>query len=167
VDVRILGVAKSGSREIRREAVPTEDMMQAFLYQHLAPVRELSVAVRGSASRPPEVSLLKNEPVTIPAGGSAVVLLKTPPKVNTKSIRLALSNAPEGISLQKTSPVDGGLTLTLAADGQQAKAGLADNLFVEAFSLVEVKNKNGKPTGETRRNTLGFLPAIPFNVVNR
>ena len=34
-------------REIVRQAVPAEDMMQAFIYHHLVPMQDLLVAVIG------------------------------------------------------------------------------------------------------------------------
>lgn len=43
--VMIEGVATVEGREVIREAVPAEDMMQAFLYRHLVPVDELLLQV--------------------------------------------------------------------------------------------------------------------------
>ena len=42
--LRIRGKAVCGGVEVRRSAVAAEDMMQAFLYRHLVPTRELVVA---------------------------------------------------------------------------------------------------------------------------
>jgi len=41
-------------REVRRPAVPAEDMMQAFIYRHLVPANELRVAVIHAATPPPQ-----------------------------------------------------------------------------------------------------------------
>jgi hypothetical protein len=46
----IEGIAKIGGREVAHRAVPAEDRMQAFLWRHLVPAKELMVA----AFDPPE-----------------------------------------------------------------------------------------------------------------
>jgi hypothetical protein len=60
VSLRIEGRAKLAGNEIVREAVPAEDMMQAFAYRHLVPAQELEVAVmgRGKFARPGKKSAL-------------------------------------------------------------------------------------------------------------
>jgi len=53
VNVTVIGTAKAGDREIVREAVPTEDKMQAFLWRHLLPADTLPVLVYDSSYQPP------------------------------------------------------------------------------------------------------------------
>lgn len=53
VNVTVLGTAKVGDREIVREAVPTEDKMQAFLWRHLLPAETLPALVYDSSYQPP------------------------------------------------------------------------------------------------------------------
>jgi len=50
VNLRVEGRAKVGDTEIVSEAVPAEDRMQAFLWRHLVPTKELMVRVTGSRS---------------------------------------------------------------------------------------------------------------------
>ncbi len=45
--LRLVGSAAISGREVVREAVPAEDMMQAFAYRHLVPARELKLASAG------------------------------------------------------------------------------------------------------------------------
>lgn len=45
VALNLEGVAEDGSKTISADAVPAEDMMQAFIYRHLVPV-DSSVDVR-------------------------------------------------------------------------------------------------------------------------
>lgn len=45
ISLRLEGRAQIGGRRIVRPAVPAEDMMQAFIYRHLVPAKELKVAV--------------------------------------------------------------------------------------------------------------------------
>jgi hypothetical protein len=53
VALSILGAAKIGGQELAREAVPAEDRMQAFLWRHLVPARDLKVLAFDPAYQPP------------------------------------------------------------------------------------------------------------------
>lgn len=53
VILRIEGVAKIGDKEMAREAVPSEDRMQAFLWRHLVPARDFKVLVYDPEKGPP------------------------------------------------------------------------------------------------------------------
>jgi hypothetical protein len=53
VNVTVIGTAKVGDEEIVREAVPTEDKMQAFLWRHLLPAETLPVLVYDPSYQPP------------------------------------------------------------------------------------------------------------------
>jgi len=53
VSLSIFGTAKVGDREIVREAVPAEDQMQAFLWRHLVPAKDLEVLVYNPRYQPP------------------------------------------------------------------------------------------------------------------
>jgi hypothetical protein len=53
VTLTIEGRAMIDGEEVAREAVPAEDRMQAFLWRHLVPARELKVLVYGQSRRPP------------------------------------------------------------------------------------------------------------------
>jgi hypothetical protein len=56
VGIELEGRAKVCGREIVHRAVPAEDMMQAFAYRHLVPVKQLAVAVTGRGGfRAPKV----------------------------------------------------------------------------------------------------------------
>jgi hypothetical protein len=47
IGITIEGHALVGGKLLTRTAVPAEDMMQAFLYRHLVPSKELAVSVSG------------------------------------------------------------------------------------------------------------------------
>lgn len=57
VPLVIEGFASCGSRKIVREAVPVEDRMQAFLWRHLVPARELLAMVFEPPPAPPKPSV--------------------------------------------------------------------------------------------------------------
>ncbi|HET6428665.1 MAG TPA: hypothetical protein VFJ30_09670, partial [Phycisphaerae bacterium] len=59
------------------------------------------------------------------------------------------------------------LEFRLAADKDTAKSGLADNLIVEAFRELVPKAKKGAAPAKKRRWSIGFLPAIPVEIVRK
>jgi hypothetical protein len=156
--IQLEGRASIGGSEVRRLAVPAEDMMQAFAYRHLVPEHDWMVRVLGNAAaragwRPVE------QPVKLAAGGSAPVQLFVPPRF-AGQVKVALNEPPEGISIQEITAVRGGISVVLRADGK-VKAGLRGNLIVDAF--IERENPAGGARVR-RRQPLGTLPAIPFEV---
>jgi hypothetical protein len=150
------GSATIQAREIRRPGVPAEDMMQAFAYRHLVPAQDWMVSVNGPA-RAAAWKLLGAIPVKIPGR------LFLPLGKFTNQIQLALSDPPEGVSLE-TSPQGNGVSLLFRADPQKAKPGLRGNLIVEAVTERTVTPPNGAAP-VTRRQPIGTLPAIPFEIV--
>ena len=167
VVLQLEGRATIGGQTVSRPVVPSEDMMQAFAYRHLMPSRELLVAVRRTQYPAPPIELAGGGPVRIPAGGTAQVQIKTPRRPGLQSIQLALSDPPKGVTLQDVTAVPGGLTFALKADGDAARAGPADNLIVEAFTEMAGRGQSGKAANQKQRISLGVLPAIPFEIVQR
>lgn len=53
LNLTVVGAAKVGEQEIIRQAVPSEDKMQAFLWRHLLPADTLPVLVFDPAYQPP------------------------------------------------------------------------------------------------------------------
>ena len=140
--------------------------MQAFLYRHLTPSRQLVVAVIGKRSAPP-ITLRDPSPVRIPLGGTAQVLIETPRRPELHKLQFELSEPPEGVTLERVSVVSDGLTLKLKADANTAKTGLVDNLIVEAFTENAGRRPGRQGAKRKRRFSLGVLPAIPFEIVQR
>ncbi len=159
------GRAEIGGKTIRRPVVPSEDMMQAFLYRHLVPSREFMVAVtRGKRGGRP-VELVGDVPVQIPAGGATEVRIRIPKRPKLRKIELELSDPPTGMSLQDVTVVPDGLAFQLRVDGDALQVGFADNLIVEAFTEVVREAKGDKKAKRRQRISLGVLPAIPFEIV--
>jgi hypothetical protein len=145
--------------EIRHTAIPVEDMMQAFAYRHLVPEKEWMVRVNGAgagiAVRP-----LADKGVKLASGGTAPLEVFVPPRLMDGMV-LLLNDPPDGISIQEVQPAPNGMSLVLRA-GPKAAPGLKGNLILDAFVDRIVTPQNGKPT--KRRNLLGTLPAVPFEV---
>ena len=166
IKLSLEGKATIAGTPVVRPVVPAEDMMQAFAYRHLVPARELEVAVSGRFMGRGGLRILGSTPVKIPAGGMAHVLVGTPNGAMVNRFKLELSEPPEGITLAKVSPADEGAELELHSDAAKAKAGLKGNLIVnimpgEGFAGAQ----KAKKQNSQRRNAVGTLPAIPFEVV--
>ena len=166
VVVQLVGRARVNEETITRPVVPSEDMMQAFLYRHLTPSKDLVVAVRGKKYAGPPIGVTGVGPVRIPKGDTARVRVRTPkfPEINT--INLKLLEPPEGVTLHNVKVVpEGGLTFQVKADGDAIQAGFADNLIVEASLVRELPRRGGQGGKQKQRVTIGVLPAIPFEIV--
>lgn len=82
-----------------------------------------------------------------------------------QEIQLELNEPPEGVTLHDVTVVPQGLAFQLRADKDVVRAGFADNLIIEAFRESVVRQKDGKPTNQKRRNSVGVFPAIPIEIV--
>ena len=165
VALELEGRAQVGGQTISRRAVPADDVMQAFLYRHLVPARELLVLVQQAKWGTPPVELVGESPIRIPAGGSADVRLRAGKGANFKGVQLQLNAPPEGVTLHDVRVMPYGVVFRLEADKDRLKKGFAGNLIVEAFREAAVNQKDGKPTNQSRRSSMGFLPAIPVQIV--
>jgi hypothetical protein len=112
------------------------------------------------------LKMLGSTPVKIPVGGSVRVVVGTPGGAMGNRFQLELSEPPEGITLAKVSPASEGAELELRCDGAKAKAGLKGNLIVSVLpGQVLAAAQKAKKQNTQRRNAVGTLPAIPFEVI--
>jgi hypothetical protein len=167
VALRLEGSAVVSGRVLEHEAVPSEDMMQAFAYRHLVPSRELRVAV---AENPhpfasSTLRIVSATPVKIPMGGSARVRVATPSSAFADRFDLQLDNAPPGVSIKSVAPSEGGIELLLDCDKAGAKPGSGGNLIVNMVPRAPPAAPSQAPARPQRRNPVGTLPAIPFEIV--
>jgi hypothetical protein len=72
VTLSICGSARIGGQEIARQAVPAEDRMQAFLWRHLVPAKDLKVLVFDPAYQPPPKRLAPLRPPSLAATNAPV-----------------------------------------------------------------------------------------------
>jgi hypothetical protein len=162
------GSAVIGGRRVAHPAVPAEDLMQAFMYRHLVPSRELRVTVAGPA-RPfldNAFKILSATPVKILPGGTTHVRVSTPSGAFLDRYNLELNNAPAGISLTDISAIPGGLELSFAGEADTTlPPGASGNLICDVVPKnagpANPQKKAGQPA---RRNAVATLPAIPFTV---
>ena len=166
VALKLEGIARVNGRTIRRPAGAADNVMQAFLYRHLMPAREVMVAVAKQKWSSPSIEIMGTLPIRIPAGGSTRVRIKTSRSKTSQKPMLALNDPPKGLTLGDVTVVSGGVTFQLTAEKDAVKIGFADNLIVEAFSEYASKSKGGK-SKQKRRYSMGFLPAIPIEIVQK
>jgi hypothetical protein len=160
------GRATVEGRTITRQAVPAEDMMQAFFYRHLVAENELQLAVRrGAAFRAP-ARVIGAGPLEIPIGGTVRLRVEAalPPNSPIEKVLYELNDPPEGISIQEISPVPGGAEIVLRSDPAKAKAGLQGNLIIDISGERIPPAAKGRPAASRQRVGLGTLPAIPFEI---
>jgi hypothetical protein len=181
VSIALEGRARIDGRQVVRQAVPAEDMMQAFAYRHLVPAQEMDVEVAGAGRFQARnaVRILSATPVRIPAGGTARVQVGMPTSTPRGQIKLELEDPPAGVSIQSVSSALAGSEMVLSADMAKAKPGLKGNLIVNtvlettppappatATATSGATSAPAAPRPATvRRTTLGVLPAIPFEIV--
>jgi hypothetical protein len=179
------GRAMIDGKEVVRQALPAEEMTQAFFYKHLVPTRDFTIvpddrfrfreeaaraaAVQKPASKPAPrrelyhpMDVLSQQPVKIPLGGTVEVQVRTGWSRNGQP-QVDLSDPPEGITVERVSWIEKGIAVVLRADAAKAKPGLKGNMMANAFVLSMVTEKDGK-THEVH-NLIGPLPATPFEIV--
>ena len=84
VNLTVIGSAKIGNKEIIREAVSTEDRMQAFLWRHLVPVDDLTALAVNPLFDPPPKRRLPVRPSSSTAGMTETQM--TPAKIPTNAV---------------------------------------------------------------------------------
>jgi hypothetical protein len=179
------GQAMIDGKEVVRQAVPAEEMTQAFFYKHLVPAGDFTLvpedrfqfrqeAARAAAANKPAnkpaprrdfqhpMDILSRQPVEIPVDGAVEVQVRVYWSHNGQP-QVDLSDPPEGITVDRVSWNEKGIAVVFRADAQRAKPGLKGNLMANAFLQSTVTEKDGK-TREVR-NLIGPMPAIPFEIV--
>jgi hypothetical protein len=168
-----------------RQAIPADEMTQAFFYKHLVPARDFTLvpedrfrfreeAARAAAAKKPAngpglhrdfqhpMDILSQQPVRIPVGGTVEVQIRMSWSRNGQA-QVDLSDPPEGVAVDRVSWTEKGMAVVLRADAEKAKPRLKGNLMANAFLQTTVAEKNGKVLDV--RNLIGPLPAIPFEIV--
>ena len=165
------GQSRGSSRQRRfsRPAVPAENMMQAFIWYQLVPAEQWTVVVNGKAATKLPLGFPPVDRVKLKLGKTTILGARMTGKTpSATELRVALSEPPDGITVEKVSPAGpGGLAVALATDAGTVKPGLAGNLIFEAYREWTPAPTEATPKPKPRRRSYGFLPAIPFEVVGR
>jgi len=146
--------------------VPADDMMQAFIYHHLVLAESWTVAVQPARWNRRPWTIAADMPVKLTPGETTVLRVRLPGRPPPGRILMQLSDPPEGITIQKVTPLARGLDVTLRADAGKAQAGLRGNLIIDVVVEREPPEKEGQAKTKVRRIPLGPLPALPFEIVS-
>jgi hypothetical protein len=165
VSLELEGGVVISNRIVTRPVVPADDIMQAFLYRHLVPSQQLLISIVKKGWPVPFFELIGDEPVSLSKDGSAQIRCKIAKRKVFDEIELKLNQPPQGLTLHDVKVVSGILSFTLKADKDKIETPLTDNLIIEAFREFTPKQK-GKKGAKKRRVSIGFLPAIPIQIVN-
>ena len=156
VDLTLEGTARIDGKIVRRTATAADNVMQAFLYRHLAPADSAVAAIKDVRWPMPPLEIQTPTPIRLPRGGSATVRITTPRRIPPDLI-LQLKDPPTGVTLGDVTVSRGRIEFQLTAGRQVGEGSHTENLIVEI--LKEFKRKNRR-----RRFAVGYLPAIPVAV---
>lgn len=160
----LVGSAKLEGRELRREAIPADDMMQAFAYRHLVEAKASYLYVASEENRRPLLKVRCPSPLPLKPGKKVHVHLPLPQRKGAQALRVELSEPPAGVSLHSQEANIGGLDIVLEVEGSKLAPGQRGNLVFAAYMENAPNNKTkGKPK-TARKVALGYLPAVPFVV---
>ncbi|MFW6170866.1 MAG: hypothetical protein ACODAD_10285, partial [Planctomycetota bacterium] len=157
-----------GRGRIERPVVPADDMMQAFIYQHLVPAEELLVAVSEKARprRSQGDSGSAEDLLKIPHGGTVRYQLPIPNRSNLDGVQVELNDPPEGIVILRMIRGLGGLVILFSADAEKTKPGLTGTLVLNVHEVRTIPGKGGR-AGSKRKVPIDAFPGIPFEVTGK
>ncbi|MBL9212141.1 MAG: PPC domain-containing protein [Opitutaceae bacterium] len=156
----VLGAATILGRDVVHRAVPADDRMQAFAYRHLVPARELRVNVAGRGST---LRLAERPPVRFEADGTVRIRISTPGLRQVGALNFELLEPPEGLSVRRVQRRGDITEVELVADLGKIKPGTQGNLILQAYG-ERPGTAGAKDKPSPARNSLGILPAIPFEM---
>jgi len=160
----LVGRAIIQGHKVVKAAVPADDMMQAFAYHHLVPVKVLKASTAGRGPNAAALKILNDLPLKIPSGGTLRVRIEMPAFRALEKIQFELSEPPEGISITDSFLTSEGAEFVLRCDASKAKLGFAGNLIV-SVSGERPPQAREKPVAARRQRTpLGILPALPLQI---
>jgi hypothetical protein len=159
---------RGSSVRLSRPVLPAESMMQAFLWLQIVPAEEWTVVVSGEAAKKPPVEFPPLDRVELKLGDKTLLGARLQGK-NPKAdqIRLELSEAPDGVTVDKVEPKGQALAVLVATDAEKVKSGQRGNLIFEVFREYTPAPTERVPEPEPRRTSYGILPPIPFEIVGR
>lgn len=151
----IEGTAQIGEESVVRQASPSEDLMQAFIYWHNVPSEDFLPSIVKSGRYALSADVPSDKPLEVAQGGKVEVVVKATRQEEAKgAIRLAADTPPRGITVRAT-PIaadKGQATVTITVTNQ-APVGLQENIIITGTLRI------GKD------NVTRYAPAIPIKVI--
>jgi hypothetical protein len=161
VPISLEGRAVIQGKPVVRQALPADDMMQAFAYRHLVLAQDLLVTVSGRFRVREGMSVVTPAPLRLTPGGTVRLKLQLPVGDKIKEVAFELLDPPEGISIKETK----GMELVLQADTEKVKPGQKGNLIIKAMGEPTWGGDKEKPAMNKFKISLGTFPAVPYEVI--
>jgi hypothetical protein len=161
--------------------------MQAFLWRHLVPAKDLLAASATGFMTLASLQDAKDAPLVLRRGQEIEVRIHSPRIHTQEDVELSLSDPPPGLSLADVKMGNREILFKLKDDGKTQEVGYRDNVIVELIKPVyrhrlkkaEPAPPNGQAPGAAkteakpeqkpeekpaplRRVPVGVLPAIPI-----
>lgn len=162
----LLGRATVLGRQVIHQAVPADDLMQAFVYRHLVPALDWQVCVaaptQGFTAGTHGVSSIR-----IPLGGEVRVPLTIQTNAVPGEIEVSLNDPPPGITIEGVALGSTEGVMVFRCDAEAVEPGQKGNLVVDVFAVRDLATMKGREQRKKPRRFLTALPAIPFEVLRR
>ena len=166
IPFNIEGCARIGGKNVCRAAIPSEDMMQAFLWRHLVPTEKGAVAMTRGGQTTAPLKRLDESPVTFTTTGSGQTGFSAPDRINAEQVRFELDDPPKGIVIRQIWADDKDVYVSFKVNHEEPKPQLKGNLILNAFiETTEEPEEEGREP-RVNRTAIGMLPAIPFEVAS-
>lgn len=182
---RLSGTATVAGRPVTRPVVPSEDRMQAFIYQHLVPAEQYGVNVTTSAPFRIATVMGPSGYLALPQGKETTFNVKASRQPGFNGfIKLQLEGPPKGITLRRGGVPPGKETGTVTIRTEsKVEGGLAGNLILSGVMMIDPPGATNappkpvvaaKPAGTNappkapfvpRERVSVTLPALPFRVI--
>jgi len=164
--LRIVGSAEINGRKVLRDAIPADNAMQAFLYCHLVPAKELLLFTRKSRWNIPTFRLTNETPVKVSKGGIANLHFESSRRLSrVPQSKIELDSPPEGITIKKLEKNPDGINIQLQIDKNALNVGYKDNLIFAAYRDTGPRRKKDKKTKRKIKFRVETLPAVPIEIV--
>ncbi len=160
VPISLEGRAMIQGKPVVRQALPADDMMQAFAYRHLVLAQESMVTVLGRFRAREGMSVVSPVPLRLVPGGTVRLKLKLPVGDKVKEVAFELLDPPEGVIIKETK----GMELVLQVDVEKAKLGLKGNLIIKAMGEPTWSGDKAKSAMNKFKISLGTFPAVPYEI---
>ncbi len=161
LELEIDAVAEIDGKEVVHKVIPSDEIMQAFLWTHVVPAEEFRV---DRSRRRWKVAHLapKKQQIELTPGGTAEIIVKSNKVRDTQRVFFELDNPPKGVVLKEMVPVKDLVSKLVIAADANAKP-VAENLVIRC--LVEGKYEDKKTKQQrTYVSDSGVLSAVPITI---
>ena len=159
--LRLQGRLEIEGKAVTRPVIPSDDVMQAFLWRHLVSTNQWMVTVAGRRSGP-VLKPIGESPLALRGGSTAHLCIAIPEGDIRKQLRFTLDEPPKGLAIKRTTPHPEGLAIEITADAKKVQHGLKGNLILNVARERPITRQDGTTT--TYRSDLGPMAAIPFEI---